>query len=128
MERPSPDPVPVRRVLVVDDHAGFRATARAILEHGPFRVVGEAADGAGALEAVERLRPDIVLLDIALPELDGFEVTRRLEAAGPRPVVVLVSSRDARDYGGRVERSGARGFIQKSRLTSAALASVAGPA
>ena len=115
-----------RRVLVVDDHAGFRAGVRAILELGPFRVVGEAADGRSALDAVTRLRPDVVLLDVALPDIDGFEVTRRLLATGWAFAIILVSSRDASDYGGRVERSGARAFIPKSRLTVSALASVTG--
>ena len=119
-------PVDALRVLVVDDHAGFRAGVRAIIEEGPFRVVGEAEDGGSALAAFERLRPDLVLLDIDLPDLDGFEVTSRLRAFDPGPVIVLVSSRDARDYGGRVERSGAQAFIAKAHLTSVALAAVAG--
>jgi DNA-binding NarL/FixJ family response regulator len=126
MDGSTGQPAVPRRVLVVDDHAGFRAEARMILERGPFRVVGEAVDGSSALDEVARLQPDVVLLDVALPDLDGFEVARRLRATGATPAIVLVSSRDARDYGGRVERSGARGFIPKSRLTSAALALVTG--
>ena len=84
------------RVLIVDDHDGFRASARALLEAEGFAVVGEAADGIGALAAVERLRPDVVLLDVQLPDLDGFAVAERLAAAPDPPRVVLISSRDAR--------------------------------
>lgn len=124
MARSSAEPPRPRRLVVVDDHAGFRASVRALLEHGPYEVVGEAADGASAVQAAATLHPDIVILDIALPDVDGFEVTRRLIASGSQATIVLVSSRDARDYGGRVERSGAHGFIPKARLTSTALSMV----
>lgn len=124
MARPSADFLRPRRLLVVDDHAGFRASVRLLLQHGPYEVIGEAADGASGVEAAATLQPDVVLLDIALPDLDGFEVTRRLLASGSRAIIVLVSSRDARDYGGRVERSGAHGFIPKARLTSNAISTV----
>lgn len=114
-------PVP-RTVLVVDDHPAFRATARMLLDAAGWEVVGEAADVAGALEAIGRLRPDVVLLDVQLPDGDGFEVLAALEAAaGPAPAVVLVSSRDRCDYGARIEESGARGFIAKAELTGDAL-------
>src|SRR3954454_9649422 len=93
-------------VLVVDDHAEFRAAARALLEAEGFTVVGEAADGADALAANTRLRPQVVLLDIQLPDLDGFAVAERLACAEHVPVVVLISSRDARAYGARL--AGAR--------------------
>ena len=78
-------------VLIVDDHAAFRASARALLESDGFEVVGEAADGASVAEAVERLRPAIVLLDVQLPDLDGFDVAARLPPGGP--VVVMTSTR-----------------------------------
>ena len=108
-------------VLIVDDHAGFRATARRLLEAEGYAVVGEAADGAGALAAVDDLRPDVVLLDVQLPDLDGFEVASRLTSAPSAPAVVLVSSRDGADYGSLAGDSGARGFIAKSDLSGAAL-------
>lgn len=105
------------RVLVVDDHPGFRDAARQLLEQGAFEVVGEAADGASAISETARLRPDVVLLDIGLPDMDGFEVARRLMAAASPPAIILVSTRDAQDFGGRVERAGVRGFIPKSMLS-----------
>jgi len=115
------DDVVPRTVLVVDDHPSFRATARALLEAEGFSVVGEAADGAEALAKTEELHPDLVLLDIQLPDLDGFEITRRLQANGASPAIVLVSSRDAADYGYLISTCGARGFVPKGELTGAAL-------
>jgi DNA-binding NarL/FixJ family response regulator len=113
-------------VLIVDDHAAFRASARALLEAEGFEVVGEAADGAGAVAAVAALRPKIVLLDIQLPDLDGFAVAQRLAAASGAPAVVLISSRDAATYGPRLQATPARGFIPKSGLSGEALAALTG--
>jgi DNA-binding NarL/FixJ family response regulator len=113
-------------VLIVDDHAAFRASARALLEAEGFDVVGEAADGAGAVEAVAVLRPEIVLLDIQLPDLDGLAVAERLAAGQDAPVVVLISSRDAAAYGPRLTKARARGFIPKSGLSGEALAALVG--
>jgi DNA-binding NarL/FixJ family response regulator len=108
-------------VLIVDDHPSFRATARALLEAEGLMVVGEAEDGEGAIERWRELRPDVVLLDIQLPDFDGFEVARRLHANGSAPAIVLVSSRDASDYGDLIRTCGARGFVAKDELTGAAL-------
>jgi DNA-binding NarL/FixJ family response regulator len=110
-------------VLIVDDHPSFRASARALLEAEGFDVVGEAEDGASALRAADELSPQLVLLDVQLPDLDGFEVARRLTDGGG-PAVVLVSSRDGSDFGPLVERSGARGFIPKAELSGAALSAL----
>ena len=85
----------VTTVLIVDDHADFRAFARVLLEAGGFEVVGEAGDGAAALAAARELRPALVLLDVQLPDRDGFAVCERLAAGDAPPVVVLTSSRDA---------------------------------
>jgi DNA-binding NarL/FixJ family response regulator len=115
-----------RTVLIVDDHAPFRAVARALLQLEGFAVVGEAADALSALDAVGRLRPDVVVLDIQLPDLDGFEVARRLAEAGDPPVIVLVSSRDSSAYRRRLADSPARGFIPKSDLSGAAVAALVG--
>ena len=109
-------------VLIVDDHAGFRRSARARLQADGYVVVGEAADGTSALAESARLRPDVVLLDIQLPDIDGFEVARRLSAGTDPPAVVLISSRDAEAYGPRIGASPVRGFLPKRRLTGSALA------
>ena len=108
-------------VLIVDDHAPFRANARLVLEADGFEVVGEAADGTSGLEAAAQLAPQLVLLDVQLPDIDGFEVASRLTQAANAPAVVLVSSRDGSDFGPLVGKSGARGFIPKSELSGAAL-------
>jgi DNA-binding NarL/FixJ family response regulator len=111
-----------RRVLIVDDHAEFRALARALLEQDGFEVVGEAIDGAATLAAVAETRPEVVLLDVQLPDANGFDLARTLREDEGAPVVVMISTRDAADFGSRLKRSGARGFIPKSRLSGAALA------
>jgi DNA-binding NarL/FixJ family response regulator len=108
--------------LIVDDHPSFRSSARAILEADGFEVIGEAPTGASAIEAVHELRPEIVLLDVQLPDIDGFSVAAALQRNGDSPAIVLVSSRDACDYGGLIAESGARGFIAKAELSGAALA------
>jgi DNA-binding NarL/FixJ family response regulator len=109
-------------VLIVDDHAAFRGAARALLEADGFPVVGEVADGASAVSAVQALRPDVVLLDIQLPDLNGFEVAERLEEAGARPAVVFVSTRDASAFRSRLESNPSWRFIAKSDLSGEALA------
>jgi DNA-binding NarL/FixJ family response regulator len=109
------------RVLIVDDHAPFRSLARRLLVAAGFQVVGEAADGAEALEAARALVPDVVLVDIQLPRVDGFAVAEALTGRDPAPVVVLVSSRARLDYGSRVDASPARGFIAKADLSGETL-------
>ena len=111
-------------ILIVDDHPAFRSAARRILEGAGFRVVGEAGDGASALEAVERLRPEVVLLDVQLPDMDGIEVTRRLASRPRMPVVVLTSMREKEVYGARLTAVPASGFIGKQDLTGARLAAL----
>ena len=105
------------RVLIVDDHPSFRATARVLLEAEGFDVVGEAADGESALLQAMTLRPDAILLDVQLPDIDGFDVAARLTGNNDGPVVILVSSRDSSDFGPLVTRSGARGFVPKAELS-----------
>jgi DNA-binding NarL/FixJ family response regulator len=107
--------------LIVDDHAAFRSFARLLLESEGFDVVGEAGDGASAVSAVHTLRPQVVLLDVQLPDALGFDVARKLLVNDPATSVVLVSSRDAADYGDQIESSGALGFIPKAELSGAAL-------
>jgi DNA-binding NarL/FixJ family response regulator len=113
-------------VLIVDDHAEFRASARALLEAEGFDVVGEAATGDEAVVEVERVRPDVVLLDVVLPDHDGFVVAERLAAGSAAPAVVLISSREAAAYGPRITRASVRGFIPKRALSRAALAGLVG--
>ena len=113
-------------VLIVDDHAAFRASARALLQAEGFEVVGEAANGAEAVEAVAVLQPEIVLLDIQLPDLDGLAVAEQLATVPDAPAVVLISSRDAAAYGPRLQATPARGFIPKSGLSGQALAALTG--
>ena len=118
------DPIVSIRVLIVDDHPDFRAIARELLEEAGYVVAGEAGGVSGALAAVAAQAPDVVLLDVQLPDGNGFELASQLSDDPDGPVVVLVSSRDAEDYGRRVARCGARGFLSKSRLSAATLASV----
>ena len=113
-------------VLIVDDHPAFRESASALLEAEGFAVVGEAAEGEEAIAAVERLRPQVVLLDIQLPDLDGFAVAERLAAGQDPPRVVLISSREASAYGPRLEAAAAQGFIPKRELSGSALAALVG--
>ncbi|MGH3023949.1 MAG: response regulator [Gaiellaceae bacterium] len=113
------------RILIVDDHPSFRATARAVLAADGFEIVGEAEDGRSALEAVDRLEPDLVLLDVQLPDTDGFTVAMELlRRNGSGPVVVLTSSHDASDFGPIVGRCGAAAFVPKAELSGAALRAV----
>ena len=108
-------------ILIVDDHAPFRVQARALLEADGFLVVGEAATGEAGLEAARSLRPHLVLLDIGLPDVEGFEVARALAVDGPPPFVVLTSSREASAYGPRLSSSRVLGFIPKDELSGAAI-------
>lgn len=113
-------------VLIVDDHDGFRESAQALLEAEGFTVVGGAADGAAALATVQRLRPEVVLLDVQLPDVDGFAVAEQLAAAPAPPQVVLISSRDAAAYGSRLGAAPVCGFLAKRELSGASLAALVG--
>ena len=108
-------------ILIVDDNAGFRLQVRELLLADGFDVVGEAHDGASGLEAARALRPDLVLLDIGLPDIEGFEVARALAIDGSPPFVVLTSSRAASDYGPRLVSSRVLGFIPKDELSGLAI-------
>jgi CheY-like chemotaxis protein len=111
-------------VLIVDDHPSFRTSARRMLEASGYVVVGEAATGAEAIAAVQELRPELVLLDVQLPDLDGFEVAERLDSAGVGPAIVLTSSRERSDFGSAVADSPARGFVTKGELSGETLAAL----
>jgi DNA-binding NarL/FixJ family response regulator len=109
------------RVVLVDDHAGFRRAARALLEADGFEIVGEAADGASGIDAVARLRPDGVILDVRLPDTDGLTVARTLMSSAWSPSIVLISSRSLADLGRPQLPEGVRGFLMKDGLTASAL-------
>jgi DNA-binding NarL/FixJ family response regulator len=111
----------VASILIVDDDQRFRGIARRLLEAEGFDVVGEAEDGEAALAAARKLEPDVVLLDIQLPDLDGLEVAERLADEGG-PAVVLTSTRDECDFGPQLAESGARGFVPKDELSAERIA------
>jgi two-component system, NarL family, nitrate/nitrite response regulator NarL len=117
------DPTSVM-LLIVDDHDGFRSFARVLFAGDGFEVAGDAADGESALEAAQALHPDVVLLDVQLPGIDGFEVARRLAASADAPAVVLTSTRQASDFGRRLTEAPVRGFIPKQDLSAESLAAV----
>ena len=116
----------LERALIVDDHVGFRGVARRLLQEIGRQVVGEAGTGAEALREAWRLKPDLVLLDVQLPDLDGLAVAAFLRSLAKPPTVVLVSSRDATDYGPRLDRCGAVGFIAKADLSAESLMALLG--
>ncbi len=102
-----------RTILIVDDHTAFRTIVRAVLEADGYDVVGEAPDGRAGLSAALALKPDVVLLDVRLPDMDGFSVALRLAADGDGPAVIVTSSSEDPLYPARAARSGARGFVAK---------------
>jgi DNA-binding NarL/FixJ family response regulator len=108
-------------VLVVDDHSGFRACARHLLEGEGYRVVGEAADGASAVTCARDLRPQVALVDVYLPDIDGFEVAAQMAGLDRAPAVVLTSSHDRTELEPLVQGSGARGFVPKDQLSREAI-------
>jgi DNA-binding NarL/FixJ family response regulator len=113
-------------VLIIDDHEQFRALAGELLEQAGFEVVGEGCDAAAAVDLSLRLVPDVVLLDIGLPDRDGFEVALALAAQDDPPVVVLISSRDVSTYRTRLAGSPARAFLTKSELSGPRLTELLG--
>ena len=108
-------------VLIVDDHAGFRAHARRFLECEGYRVVGEAADSASAFEAARELVPEVALVDVYLPDADGFALCTRLGTLANPPAVVLTSSREGDELESCASACGACGFVSKSELSREAI-------
>jgi DNA-binding NarL/FixJ family response regulator len=113
-----------RTVLIVDDHADFRTSARAVLEADGYDVVAEAHDGASGVRLANEVGPAIVLLDVGLPDMDGFAVADHLAAMADPPAVVLISSRERAAYGRRIDAAPVRGFLSKRQLSGAALAAL----
>jgi len=114
-------------ILIVDDHPSFRASARVVLESEGFSVVGEAVDGASALTECCRLRPEVVLLDVQLPDTDGFHVCAEITSHAEHPTVIMTSSRDGSDFGSLVSTSGACGFVPKAELSGERVQELLGP-
>jgi DNA-binding NarL/FixJ family response regulator len=108
-------------VLIVDDHAGFVAEARQLLEADGFEVVGEAEDGQAAIKLLADRQPALVLVDIALPDMDGFTLAGMIVAATPRSRIILISSRDRSTYGSRVADAPVIGFLRKDDLSGSAI-------
>ena len=108
-------------VLVVDDHPGFRACARRLLEREGYDVIGEAGDGASAVDCARELRPQLALVDVYLPDIDGFEVATRIAGLEEAPAIVLISSRDRSELDPLVPGSAARGFVPKDELSREAI-------
>jgi DNA-binding NarL/FixJ family response regulator len=115
-----------RSILIVDDHDLFRKAVRAVLTAEGFRVLAEAGSGAAALAAARELRPEIALVDIQLPDIDGFRVAEDLSKGPDAPVVILISIREAYEYAGRVEKAPVAGFLPKRLLTGSAIRALLG--
>jgi two-component system invasion response regulator UvrY len=106
------------RVLVVDDQAPFRMAARMVLKRTDgFELVGEAENGEESVDRVADLTPDLVLMDINMPGINGIEATRQIVAADPAAVVFLCSTYELADLPGDAVTSGARAYINKEELT-----------
>jgi DNA-binding NarL/FixJ family response regulator len=120
--------MPVRKsletVVIVDDNDAFRGRMRVLLDCEGYDVIGEACDGASGLGVVRRLRPDVALLDVQLPDTNGFAVAERLRAEVGETAVVIISTRDASDYTHAVQDCGALGFIAKSEISGDTLRAV----
>ncbi|MGO3827715.1 MAG: response regulator [Microbacterium gubbeenense] len=119
-------------VLLVDDHATMRAGFRMILEASGVEIAGEAATGVEAVERVAHLDPDVVFMDVQMPDMDGIEATRQIVASGSRSSVVIVTTFDRDDYLFAALDAGASGFLLKNagpeELVSAAQVAAAGDA
>jgi CheY-like chemotaxis protein len=115
------------QVLIIDDNIAFRGAVRQLLERGGFAVVAEAGDGAGGIEAATAHRPDLAIVDLQLPDIDGFEVAERLSRLDMAPRVILTSSLDGADFGALVAGSPAHGFIPKAELSAPAIEAMLAP-
>jgi DNA-binding NarL/FixJ family response regulator len=109
--------VPVIRVLVVDDFARFRdAICSMLSEHPDLQVIAEAADGLEAVHKAEELQPDLIVLDLNMPKLDGLEATRRIRILSPKSKIIIASSESSADFAQEALRSGATGYLRKPEI------------
>jgi DNA-binding NarL/FixJ family response regulator len=108
-------------VLIIDDHSGFRAQARRVLESEGYLVIGEAEDCSSGLEAARRLHPELALVDVYLPDGDGFGLASSLAVLSDPPTVILISSHDGAELEHCVSASEARGFVSKAELSRDAI-------
>jgi DNA-binding NarL/FixJ family response regulator len=121
---PRSNPAPVR-VLIVDDHALARAGMRMLLAGArQLEIVGEAADGRDALILCRRLRPDLVLMDVRLPDMDGLAATRAIRIAQPEIRVLLITMYEAPEYASEALRAGAAGYLLKGASRREVLAAL----
>ena len=105
------------RVVIVDDDPGFRIVLRHLIEDGTaYSVVGEAAHGAEALEAVKATEPDLVVMDIMMPVMDGIEAATRIRDEHPRVVVVALTASQDEAHEGNMMHAGAHSFIRKDQV------------
>ena len=123
-EPQGPDGVPPLRVVVADDHALVRSGIRGLLEAEGIEVVAEAGNGAEAVEAARRTRPDVVLMDVRMPRLDGIEATRQLRADSSAPHVLVLTTFDLDEYVYRALQAGAAGFLLKDAAPSSLVTAV----
>lgn len=114
----------MKSFVIVDDHPRFRKLARLILERAGYTVLGEAADAASGISTARELTPDVVLLDVNLPDGSGFDVADHLCEDDPSPAIVMTSTYGSSDYESLARSSGARGFVPKDELSGAAISRV----
>ena len=122
MPKRSPKPL---RVLIADDHRLFAEALEAILATDErIEVVGQASDGEQAVELARKLGPDVVLMDVSMPVLDGFEATREIRAAGEGIRVLMLTGSNSRDDVDRSREAGASGYVTKDRIASELVATI----
>ncbi len=114
----------VNTVLIVDDHEGYRTFLAKLLEGESLTVCGTTGDGESALDVVRDVEPDVVVLDVQLPGIDGFEVAKRIAEYPHHPVVILTSTRDAEDFGSRIALAPVLGFVPKHEMSLVRLESM----
>jgi DNA-binding NarL/FixJ family response regulator len=107
------------RILIADDHAGIRRSLRSlVLSHIEWDVCGEAADGVQAVERTKELNPDVVLMDVSMPRMNGIEAASRIHSEFPKTEILIVTQYDTPEMTRLAEKAGAQGYIPKSDIWS----------